>query len=50
MKYKEGKGQIESMTKTSRFIELHFSWDPKDPAVQEILAAGIFLPLPGFDR
>ena len=27
-----------------------FSWDPKDPAVQEILAAGIFLPLPGFDR
>ena len=26
------------------------SWDPKDPAVQEILSAGIFLPLPGFDR
>jgi len=26
------------------------NWDPKDPAVQEILAAGIFLPLPGFDR
>jgi len=26
------------------------NWDPKDPAVQEILSAGIFLPLPGFDR
>ena len=26
------------------------SWDPWEPAVQEILAAGVFLPLPGYDR
>ena len=26
------------------------SWDPGDPLVQEVLRAGIFLPLLGYDR
>jgi len=26
------------------------NWDPMDPAVQEILNTGLFLPLPGYDR
>merc|ERR1719334_528556 len=26
------------------------NWDPKEPAVQEVLNSGVLLPLPGYDR
>ena len=26
------------------------NWDPADPSLQKIVAAGVFLPLQGYDR
>jgi len=55
------RGSGHSVEKTKQGLDLYFSvksnlpewfsgWDPTQSSIQSVLSAGIFLPLPGYDR